>query len=149
MRKDWKRLILQCAFHSFHSKCTLHLIMCIRLSIGRAGEKETRPASNVPLFSTPLRKSGFHFPINKVLKWIESWQWKHISMAGRVILLQSVCPSFLCLFYVSLSILEKIGKEFRAFLLGHSADRRGFHHIAWEQICLPKSSGGLRLGSLT
>ena len=76
-----------------------------------------------------------------------------LSFADRATLIQSfllALPTYaLSAVHLPVTLLNQMEKEFWAFLWGHSFDTRGFHRIAWEKICLPKSKGGLGFSSLS
>ena len=91
--------------------------------------------------------------IRKIKAKIESLDATSISIAGRVIILQSVMdniPSYwLNLFKIPEGIVKQVELIRRRFLWGYKQDsKRKIHLLAWHKICLPKSKGGLGIGSM-
>ncbi|KAK1422577.1 hypothetical protein QVD17_17860 [Tagetes erecta] len=100
--------------------------------------------------------------MNKIKNWdpvidsfksrLSLWKAKHLSIGGRLILIQSVLDSipiyFFSLFKAPKKVIENLDKIRRNFLWGGNVDRKRVNWVKWEVVCSPKSSGGLGVGSL-
>lgn len=79
----------------------------------------------VPLSGKPLNKEAFNYIEEKVTARISSWQWRALSLAGRANLLRSLLTSIplytLSSIHVPNIILNKIEREYTAFLWGHTS----------------------------
>lgn len=87
--------------------------------------------------------------LKKILDRINSWTARFLSYAGRVQLIKSVIfgiQTYWCqIFMIPKKVLKLIQAACRSFLwTGHvGASKRAL--VAWENICLPKSSGGFNI----
>lgn len=59
--------------------------------------------------------------------------------------LASLPIHLLSLFTVPVSIVEKMEEIMRNFLWGTTNEKKRYHLLSWEQVCLPKEWGGLSL----
>ncbi|XP_062021441.1 uncharacterized protein LOC133738016 [Rosa rugosa] len=100
---------------------------------------------NIIFWKDPLNAKELLVRISKKLS---GWKSSTLSRAGRLTLLKSsasvvpihVLSCFKCPHFV----LKSIEKEMRNFFWGSS----GSPPVAWEQVCLPKSKGGLGIRPL-
>ncbi|CAN1162974.1 Putative ribonuclease H protein At1g65750 [Linum perenne] len=80
---------------------------------------------------------------------LAGWKAKSLSLAGIVTLAHSALgaiPSyFMQISVIPIATCEEIDKRIRDFVWGSSDGERKTHLISWEQICKPKSMGGLGL----
>nr|GEU70751.1 hypothetical protein [Tanacetum cinerariifolium] len=103
----------------------------------------------VLLISSRLINKDFKILVEKARNWIGDWKNKSLSYAGRLQLCSSAISS-MQLYWASIFILPKgiiydIQQLIRAFLWCNGEIKRGKAKVAWEEICLPKSEGGLAL----
>lgn len=78
---------------------------------------------------------------------METWNSKHLSLAGRATLIKSVCSPILS-FYMHCLPFPKIvclslDKFFRKFLWADGNGHMKCHFINWKTVSLPKDEGGL------
>nr|GEU39736.1 hypothetical protein [Tanacetum cinerariifolium] len=90
--------------------------------------------------------------VEKAKNRIGDWKNKSLSFAGRLQLCKSVISS-MHVFWASVLIIPKgiiydIHQLIRRFLWCNGELKRGKAKIAWDDICLPKSEGGLGLRNL-
>ncbi|XP_062106727.1 uncharacterized protein LOC133818056 [Humulus lupulus] len=103
----------------------------------------------VPLRPTKWKHSDCEIIIQKVRTKLFSWSSKHLSYAGRLLLIQSVqfglCNFWMNVFILPQSIIKEVDKLCRQFLWGASGTRSKLHFASWQQVCRPKAFGGLGL----
>ncbi|GKA41349.1 putative reverse transcriptase domain-containing protein [Tanacetum coccineum] len=103
----------------------------------------------VPLISSRLLNKDCKVLVEKAKNRIEDWKNKSLSFAGRLQLCKSVISS-LHVYWASVLIIPKgiiydIQSLIRGFLWCNGEYKRGKAKVAWDDICLPKSEGGLGL----
>ncbi|GJT48009.1 hypothetical protein Tco_0974166 [Tanacetum coccineum] len=106
----------------------------------------------VPLISSGLLNRDCNILVEKAKNRIGDWKNKSLSFAGRLQLCKSIISS-MHVFWASVLIILKgiiydIHQLIRGFLWCNGELKRGKAKIAWEDICLPKSEGGLGLRNL-
>ncbi|XP_062114152.1 uncharacterized protein LOC133825189 [Humulus lupulus] len=103
----------------------------------------------VPLRPTKWKHSDCEIIIQKIRTKLFSWSSKHLSYAGRLLLIQSVlfglCNFWMNVFILPQSIIKEVDKLCRQFLWGASGTRSKLHFASWQQVCRPKAFGGLGL----
>ncbi|KAI0492159.1 hypothetical protein KFK09_026425 [Dendrobium nobile] len=99
-----------------------------------------------------LRKDDFQVLLDKATKRINAWGNKFISLAGRLVLIKIVAlplPVFVMSHsLIPLKTLMEFEKICRDFIWNKSDGTRGFHYVAWEQLCKPKHFGGWNVHSV-
>ncbi|CAL1398235.1 unnamed protein product [Linum trigynum] len=105
----------------------------------------------VPVLHGRITKSTYKFILDRIDQKLTSWKARTLSLAGRVTLAVSVLnalPTYAmqttCL---PLSICDAIDRKVRSFVWGSIEGKRKTHLVAWDNICKPKSQGGLGLKS--
>ncbi|KAM5554729.1 hypothetical protein ABKV19_022906 [Rosa sericea] len=106
----------------------------------------------IPLITTKLRMQDCSPLIDRIEARIKSWENKVLSFAGRLQLIQSVLSS-IQVYWASHLILPKkvlkdIEKRLRCFLWAGNCSGKAAAKVAWSDICLPKSEGGLGIKDL-
>ncbi|KAG8374862.1 hypothetical protein BUALT_Bualt10G0039700 [Buddleja alternifolia] len=101
-------------------------------------------------FCKHARKSEcFNDLIDCIGKTLSGWKAKHLSFAGRLVVLKSIAQALpiyhMSSFLMPKSICLKIDSLMRRFWWGHKEGSRGFNPVCWELVCSPKSVGGLGL----
>lgn len=78
-----------------------------------------------------------------------SWGNQHLSMAERVVLIQSVLsalPSYLMQrTYLPNHVVTELEKLMRQFLWGNDSGNKKLHGVPWKKVCLHKEQGGLNI----
>ncbi|XP_062103860.1 uncharacterized protein LOC133814975 [Humulus lupulus] len=101
----------------------------------------------VPMRPTKWRHEDCEIIIHKIRLKLLSWTSRHLSYAGRVLLIHSVLFGlrnyWMSVFIFPQSIVKEVEKLCRVFLWGASGNRSKLHMASWHQVCLPKAYGGL------
>nr|GEW53420.1 ribonuclease H-like domain, reverse transcriptase, RNA-dependent DNA polymerase [Tanacetum cinerariifolium] len=121
-----------------------------------SGLRPNMPKSTVyfgiPLDANRIIKSDCTGLLDKVRKRVKDWRYKSLSFARRLQLIASVLSS-LNVFWASMFILpqgvcEEIDKIFKDFLWKANGKRKIWYSVAWKEVCMQKSEGGLGLKSI-
>ncbi|XP_062075245.1 uncharacterized protein LOC133779282 [Humulus lupulus] len=103
----------------------------------------------VPSRPTKWKHMDCEIIIQKMRVKLFSWSSKHLSYAGRLLLIQTVLAGlrnfWMSVFNLPQSIIKEVEKLCRQFLWGASGTRSKFHLASWYQVFLPKAYGGLGL----
>lgn len=102
----------------------------------------------IPLSDRQLPRIAYISLIEKLNKKLASWATKFLSIAGRLVLLNSVLSSLPMHYMMVLAlpewVLAKIDKIRRRFLWrGASEEGKGYHLVNWQTVCQPKAVGGI------
>ncbi|KAJ0078798.1 hypothetical protein Patl1_23313 [Pistacia atlantica] len=107
----------------------------------------------VPLITSRLYHNDCIPLIEKVEKRVSSWKKKALSYASRLQLVISVLSSkqvyWASIFILPSSVSKAIKKILRSFLWVGNDMGKGKAKVAWKDIFLPKSEGGLGIRSLS
>ncbi|XP_060201738.1 uncharacterized protein LOC132630180 [Lycium barbarum] len=121
------------------------IIQTLGFSIGKLPFKYL----GVPLSSKKLTVAQCQPLLEKMLGRITSWTTKFLSYAGRLQLLRSVLiavQSFWSqMFPLPKKILQKIERVCQKFLWTCAAEAKNKALVAWDQLCWPKTAGGLNI----
>ncbi|GKB06393.1 hypothetical protein Tco_0834626 [Tanacetum coccineum] len=106
----------------------------------------------VPLISSRLLNKDCKVLVEKARNRIGDWKNKSLSYSGRLQLCKSVISSmqvyWASILVIPIRIVGDIQQIIRGFLWCNGEYKRGKAKVAWDDICLPKKEGGLRLRSL-
>ena len=106
----------------------------------------------VPITASRLTKVECHNLIEKILNKVRIWTTRHLSFAGRAMLINSVVFGMInywaSIFVLPTSVIEKLTQICRNFLWGGSADYSTTPKVAWHSVCLDKKYGGLGIKDL-
>ncbi|XP_022040603.1 uncharacterized protein LOC110943155 [Helianthus annuus] len=101
----------------------------------------------VPLISTKLSSKDCKILVDRVDKKIDQWLNKSLSLAGRLQLIKSVISAmhvyWASVFMLPVRIVTDIEKRMRNFLWSGGVAKGSTPKVAWKNVCLPKSEGGL------
>ncbi|VFQ89348.1 unnamed protein product [Cuscuta campestris] len=90
--------------------------------------------------------------VQNITSKINSWAVKHLSYAGRCRLVGSVLQgimTFWCkLFIIPTKVMKRVQSICRNFLWGATASYTKRPLVNWEEVCLPKTYGGLGLRNM-
>ncbi|CAH9071538.1 unnamed protein product [Cuscuta epithymum] len=96
----------------------------------------------IPLAPLKISVAQFSPLIDTVTDYINAWNTKTLSYAGKLELIRSVMQGvqsfWLGIFPVPRTIIDRIVALCRIFLWGGK-----YAKVAWEDVCLPKEEGGL------
>jgi hypothetical protein len=106
----------------------------------------------LPVGSNPRRISTWSPVIDNMKKRLNVWKGRHLSIGGRVTLINSVLSS-IPLYYLSFyrapkKVIEELTRIQRQFLWGGSEGKNKINWVSWSNVCKPKSEGGLGLKNL-
>ncbi|KAM6556810.1 hypothetical protein CsatB_003829 [Cannabis sativa] len=101
----------------------------------------------LPLFRSRQKDAEFNFILDNLVSKLHGWKLKSLSKAGRATLIKSVglaLPVYtMQTTKLSKKLASRIDGMVRDFWWGCEQGNRGICLKAWDQLCLPKSSGGL------
>ena len=108
----------------------------------------------LPLSHEKLRLSSFVPMISRADKYLARWKAALLNTMGRAVLADSVLGSFLIYAMGALELpkgtLKALEGKRRTFVWTGAEQASGAKClVAWEQVCLPKESGGLGLKNLS
>jgi hypothetical protein len=106
----------------------------------------------LPVGANPRKMSTWEPMINVVRRRLGSWGNKHVSLGGRIVLINAVLNA-IPIFYLSyLKMPKKVWKELvkiqRVFLWAGLSKNTKICWVRWEVICRPKKEGGLGVRDL-
>lgn len=91
--------------------------------------------------------------LDKISCKIRSWGAWHLSLAGRVALINSTLTAIpsqaLCNTPIPVSVTNKINSLLKNFLWNGARSGHTIHYAAWDEICTPKQFGGLGIRNLS
>lgn len=107
----------------------------------------------LPLMSRKLRVSEYEPLMIKITSRFQSWAVKVLSFAGRLQLIASVIYGtvnfWMSTFILPKGCIKRIESLCSRFLWSGNTDITGRAKVAWFNVCMPKTEGGLGLRSLT
>lgn len=106
----------------------------------------------VPSIHGRLMKATYSDLIDRIQGKLAGWKSRTLTMAGRIVLAQSVLSSMpyytMQSTFLPKGVVTTIEKLIRNFIWGSSPDQRRCHLLSWETITKPKEGGGLGLRRL-
>ena len=83
---------------------------------------------------------------------IKVWASRHISYAGRLVLVNTVLFGIFNfwaqVFILPQDVVNQVMKLCRNFLWGGNENHQKTPYVAWEKLCTPKRQGGLGVKNL-
>ena len=93
------------------------------------------------------KKSSFNYIKERVWRKLQGWEEKLLSQVGREILIKVVAQAIpiysMNCFKLPIGLCNEIEGLIRKFWWGQRGDRRKIHWVRWEELCKPKSEGGM------
>ncbi|XP_050207292.1 uncharacterized protein LOC126656731 [Mercurialis annua] len=106
----------------------------------------------LPLFDRAVGSKLWDPVISNFSVQLSIWRGNLLSPAGRLTLIKSVLCSlpvyFLCTFRIPQSVVVSLERIIRRFLWAGNSNIKGFSKVAWPDVCVPYSSGGLSITPL-
>jgi hypothetical protein len=101
----------------------------------------------LPVGANPRRFSTWDPLISYLKRRLSSWGKKHISLGGRIVLINSVLNA-IPIFYMSylkmpVQVIKAVTRIQRVFLWGGVKGVRKLSWISWKMVCREKKDGGL------
>ncbi|XP_020681909.2 uncharacterized protein LOC110099165, partial [Dendrobium catenatum] len=107
----------------------------------------------LPLIMRRLNGADFSKILRIAFEKINLWGRKHLSLAGRALLIRTSLLSvpMYAMTHISIpnGVLMAIEKMGRRFLWQKDASSRGMHYVGWKELCQPTEFGGLGFHCLT
>ena len=152
--------IILCLFEQLSGlKINFHKsdIYCVGSAVERSQEFENILTCNssvlpmkylgVPVNKKRLKLSDWRPSEEKMAVKLCPWQGKNLVMGGRVSLINSSVtsvPLYMLSFYVVPSgPRESMDRVRKGFLWSGDKDKKKYHLVKWETVCMPKEQGGL------
>ena len=93
------------------------------------------------------KNASFDYIKERVWRKLQGWKEKLLSQARREVLIKAVVqaiPTFtMSCFKLPMGLCDEIEKLIRKFWWGQRGDQRKIHWVKWEDMCEPKSEGGM------
>lgn len=99
----------------------------------------------VPIVTSKLSCNDYKPLVDKILVRINSWKSKFLSYVGRLILLYGVKIYWASIFLLPSKVLKEIEAKLTVFFWVDVDLNKRKARVAWEDVCLTKEEGGLRL----
>jgi hypothetical protein len=101
----------------------------------------------LPVGANPRRCATWDPLIEHLRRRLRSWGNKHVSLGGRIVLINSVLNA-IPIFYLSFmkipaTVLKKIVRIQREFLWGGLRGGGKVCWVSWKEVCKPRNQGGL------
>jgi hypothetical protein len=99
-----------------------------------------------------LRNADWQGLIERIEKKLSSWKGKHLSVGGRLVLINSVLTSLpmymLSFFEVPREVLHKLDYLRSRFFWQADDQKKKYRLAKWEILCQPKDIGGLGIKNI-
>ena len=106
----------------------------------------------VPISSRKIRIADCEQLVDKITARIIVWKSRHISYAGRLVLINAVLMSIHVywgqIFLLPKAVFKQITSICRAFLWSGDANSSRHGYVSWDKMCEPKKAGGLGLRNI-
>ncbi|GAA0138508.1 reverse transcriptase [Lithospermum erythrorhizon] len=107
---------------------------------------------DIPLTTKQLGGQDYRVLVDKIKHKIEGWGSKHLSYAGRVVLISSVifgvCNYWCQTVFLPISTIKEIEKIMKACLWKGTSEDKFLPKVSWKQATLRKEEGGLGIKSI-
>ncbi|GAU49942.1 hypothetical protein TSUD_408370 [Trifolium subterraneum] len=106
----------------------------------------------IPVGTNPRRQETWKPVVDAMIKRLNSWSSRQLSYGGRITLINSVLASlplyFFSFFKAPCCVIKQLVRIQRNVLWGGGINYKKLCWVKWDQICLPKESGGLGVKNL-
>ncbi|PNY01857.1 cysteine-rich receptor-like protein kinase, partial [Trifolium pratense] len=106
----------------------------------------------IPVGANPRRRATWLPIFDSMKKRLNAWNGRHLSIGGRVTLINSVLSSlplyFFSFYKAPVCVLKDLVSIQRNFLWGGGMDSNKMCWVSWESICQSKDKGGLGIKNL-
>eukprot|EP00253_Pinus_taeda_P001784 PITA_01784 len=132
----------------FHNDINMEMVKWISelLGIEMKSLKDGLKYLGFQLKAKGYSKADWQWLIDRYYKKISAWEYKILSLAGRIILTQVVLSQLVVywahIFFLPASIIHKMSRISANFIWGGKSNQRKFHLSKMENISLPKNLSG-------
>ena len=138
----------------FFSKSTNEAMkMEIQEALGIQEIKQFDKYLGLPSLVGKHKNASFDYIKERIWRKLQGWEEKLLSQAGREILIKVVVqaiPTYsMCCFKLPLGLYQEIEGLIRKFRWGQRGERRKILWVKWEEMCEPKSEGGMGFKELS
>ena len=106
----------------------------------------------IPIGDNPRRRELWDPIVRKYERKLATWKHRHISIGGRVTLINAALTTipiyFFSFFRVPSRIAARLEAIQRQFLWGGGMEERKIAWVSWKEVCQPKEKGGLGIKDL-
>lgn len=106
----------------------------------------------IPMHFRKLRNAEWNSVIERIEKKLSSWKGKHLSVGGRLVLINSVLSSLpvymLSFFEIPRKVLEKIDFLRSRFYWQSEDEKKKYRLAKWGVLCQPKEVGGIGIKNI-
>lgn len=106
----------------------------------------------LPLASGFKKRESWSGLVENFRSKLAIWKRRYLTKAGRLVLVNSTLatlPIFMMsLFVMPISVGEELERIMRNFLWGSTEEKKKFHLIAWDEVCVGVNWGGLGIRRL-
>ena len=121
--------------------------------LGMASVEHYEIYLGLPSFVGRNKKASFDNIEQRVWKKLQGWEGKLLSQAGREILIKAVAqalPTYtMSCFKLPIGLCHDMEALIRIFFWGQRGENRKIHWLKWQELCKPKSQGGLGFKDLS
>jgi hypothetical protein len=106
----------------------------------------------IPMQVTKLKNVDWNVLLERIEKKLSSWKGKHLSVGGRLVLINSVLtslPMFMMSFFeIPQVILRKLDYLRSRFFWQADSQKKKYRLAKWDILCQPKDMGGLGIKNI-
>ncbi|WVZ82085.1 hypothetical protein U9M48_029388 [Paspalum notatum var. saurae] len=108
--------------------------------------------NKIPVSPSRLHSADWLSLEEKINKRLEAWKSGSLSMAGRITL-RNACLTSVPIYHMSMyllhkTVIERIDRNRRKFLWQGEVEKKKYHLIKWDEVCMDKAQGGLGIKNL-
>ena len=125
----------------------------IKTALGVPVVQQYEKYLGLPSFIGRRKKESFDNIKQRVWKKLQGWEGKLLSQAGREILIKAVAqalPTYAMLcFKLPIELCHEIETLVKKKLGGQRGESKKIHWTKWEELCKPKTQGGMGFKDLS
>ena len=121
--------------------------MMIKNTLGVEEIRSYEKYLSLPSLVGKNKKASFNYIKKQVWRKLQGWEEQLLSQASREILIKAMIqtiPTYsMNCFKLSIGLCNELEGLIQKFWWGQRGDRRKIHKVRWEELCKPKSEGGM------
>jgi hypothetical protein len=106
----------------------------------------------IPVGANPRRKATWYPVLESMKNRLSAWNGRHLSIGGRVTLINSVLSSlplyFFSFYKAPVCVIKEMVSIQRNFLWGGGLEGNKMCWVSWDRICQQKEKGGLGIKNM-